>query len=333
MNRFSTQRHEEHNEHKEKYFAMLCITLMCVFMVLIFSFVRVAHAQEPLSLAAYRQVIEQVAALVDQAITQSDSAKRHTLAQQAADTLATAREVRLASGQVVPIHNESVLKSLREPSPSAQQLRDVRARLQALRAALGDPAVKELNAEELHQLREIFDKPPFKQERNWLAEWLEELLSRLFGNVALGIYDMRGLIMVLGGMMVALIIIFFLRQLRLNAAAESALPLITSDDEANLTSAQALSNAQRLASAGDYRSAVRQLYLSTLLLLDERGRLRYDRALTNREYLRAVAHIPDIANALRPIVETFDRVWYGFSSISQREFEAYRERVEMIRGM
>jgi hypothetical protein len=40
-------------------------------------------------------------------------------------------------------------------------------------------------------------------------------------------------------------------------------------------------------SEGDYRTAVRYLYLSLLLLLEEHGLLRYDRPLTDREYLQA----------------------------------------------
>src|SRR5438105_3325024 len=92
-------------------------------------------------------------------------------------------------------------------------------------------------------------------------------------------------------------------------------------------------SAQQLAGMGDYRTAMRQLYLSTLLWLDEHAYLRYDRSLTNREYLRALAKAPALRDALQPVVEAFDRVWYGFAPISAPEFERYRNQVDAIRNL
>jgi hypothetical protein len=100
-----------------------------------------------------------------------------------------------------------------------------------------------------------------------------------------------------------------------------------------LTSVEALNRAQQFANAGDYRTAVRQLYLATLLWLDEHGRLRYDHALTNREYLQAAASEPALVSSLRPVVETFDRIWYGFESVSPEEFNAYLEQVNEVRKL
>ena len=75
-----------------------------------------------------------------------------------------------------------------------------------------------------------------------------------------------------------------------------------------LTADAALQRAQTFSAGGDYRTAVRYLYLSTLLLLEERGLFRYDRSLTNREYLRRVAHDPTLSAILQDVVEVFDRV-------------------------
>lgn len=83
--------------------------------------------------------------------------------------------------------------------------------------------------------------------------------------------------------------------------------------------------------AGDYRTAVRLLYLSTLLLLEERKLLRYDRTLTNREYLRQVADNPSLVGALRPVVDTFDEVWYGQVEPDAGGYEAYARQVDRVR--
>ena len=83
----------------------------------------------------------------------------------------------------------------------------------------------------------------------------------------------------------------------------------------------------------DYRSAIRYLYLASLLMLDEHGLIHYDRTLTNREHLRQVAGDPELADALRPVVETFDDVWYGFASVNETIYQEFRANVERLRNM
>jgi hypothetical protein len=89
------------------------------------------------------------------------------------------------------------------------------------------------------------------------------------------------------------------------------------------TSAEAIQRAQVASTVQDYRLALRMLYLAALLKLDEIGALRYDRALTNREYVRQVALKPVLANALRAVVETFDDVWYGFRPVTPDGYGAF----------
>jgi hypothetical protein len=98
-----------------------------------------------------------------------------------------------------------------------------------------------------------------------------------------------------------------------------------------LTADTAFKKAQGLADAGDYRTAVRYLYLSSLLMLDERGLLRYDRSQTNREYLRSVAHLPQLAALLREVIEVFDRVWYGYYPLDEITYAEYATRVAELR--
>ena len=87
-----------------------------------------------------------------------------------------------------------------------------------------------------------------------------------------------------------------------------------------LTAETALQKAKEISRGGDYRTAVRYLYLSSLLTLDERGLLRFDRSKTNREYLRSVAAFPQLSAPLRDVIDVFDRVWYGFQSLDENGF-------------
>ena len=86
-----------------------------------------------------------------------------------------------------------------------------------------------------------------------------------------------------------------------------------------------------LSTQGDYRTAVRYLYLSSLLVLDEQGLLRYDRSRTNREYLRSVSSRPELAIPLRKVIDVFDRVWYGFEAVDENTYKSYVQQVEELR--
>ena len=92
-----------------------------------------------------------------------------------------------------------------------------------------------------------------------------------------------------------------------------------------------MQRAQTLSNQGDYRNAVRYLYLSSLLVLDERGLLRYDRSRTNREYLRSVSSRPELSKPLGDVIDVFDRVWYGFDSVNEEDFESYVKHVDELR--
>jgi hypothetical protein len=156
--------------------------------------------------------------------------------------------------------------------------------------------------------------------------------ERLFANTARGVFEVRDLLILLAVIVVIAVLVYFLRNLRRNLVAEEALAPEQVHEDVR-TPGEAFDYAQRYINAGDYRSAVRQLYLATLLLLDQRGRIKYDPTLTNREYLRQTKNDARTTAALEPIVETFDRTWYGFEPISPQAFDEYRQRVEGIKTL
>jgi hypothetical protein len=122
-----------------------------------------------------------------------------------------------------------------------------------------------------------------------------------------------------------------LRRLRADFAAEARFDLGDDPHLDNITADTAWQRAQESSDLGDYRQAVRYLYLSTLLLLEERDLLRYDRTLTNREYLSRLAHRPDLAAILRDVVDVFDRVWYGYQPLSEGEYGRFADRVQTLK--
>ncbi len=298
-----------------------------------------AFADTPIALADYRRVVTDTLSLIENAIAQTDFSARVPLLIAAASDLSSVRLVQLDSGEQVAINNDALSADIRAQTigaaASAEKLQAIRARLQALLASL-NTAPPQASADDDAKLRDLLSKPPFKleeQQPSELERLINEWLSRLFGATARGILNAGDVIVVLGFVLIAAVLVFFVVNLRRNAVSEVMLQTHSRDDEAHLTSSAALDHAQHFATAGDYRAAVRQLYLSTLLWLDEHGQLRYDRSLTNREYLRAVANTPSVRAALQPIVDTFDHIWYGFAPINATEFAEYQRAVDAIRSL
>ncbi|MCA9987776.1 MAG: DUF4129 domain-containing protein, partial [Anaerolineales bacterium] len=164
--------------------------------------------------------------------------------------------------------------------------------------------------------------------QNWFLNGLNQLLARLFGGAAsLQIGNLLTLLLVPVLLVVlALVVRAVLRDFVSEAELAEAL-----EREQILTADSALSQAQNHSQEGDYRTAVRYLYLSCLLSLEERGLLRYDRSLTNREYLRSVAHVPELAGVLQDVVNIFDRVWYGYQPITPETYDRYAAQVQALR--
>jgi hypothetical protein len=117
---------------------------------------------------------------------------------------------------------------------------------------------------------------------------------------------------------------------RLLSIQRAAVPMPPEPGDDPSTSTAARERAMLSEGAQDYRSAIRYFYLSSLLTLDERGLIHYDRALTNREHLRQIVGNPQLLKALSPVVHTFDRVWYGFAPVDESLYQDFRRNVERL---
>lgn len=290
-----------------------------------------AQAQAPITLDEYQGTVAQSLALAQQAQLLATN-ERAPLLESAANMLDAIHEVQTPSGAIVRVDNAELVALVRDPAHTG----DAVARLDALQAALAEPLAT-INPADLTALRELLNRPPFVQatERTWWQNLLLQILDfieRLFTNTTRGVFDLRDLLILAAVLVVIAVLFYFIRNLRRNLVSEEILPTALMEQEAR-TPGEAFDSAQRYINAGDLRSAVRQLYLATLLLLDRHGRIKYDPTLTNREYLHQAQNDPRTTAALQPIVETFDRTWYGFEPISARDFDEYRQRVENIKNL
>ena len=97
------------------------------------------------------------------------------------------------------------------------------------------------------------------------------------------------------------------------------------------TPEEAVDEGRALVAAGNYREAVRHLFLAALLTLDERNLIQYDATRTNYELLQRASLRPVVEETLVPVVETFERVWYGFEVVGLAEYEALAGQIDQLK--
>ena len=217
--------------------------------------------------------------------------------------------------------------------PKLNQLRNL---LDTLLLAHEEYPKKVFTLADVLPLEEILARPEFQWQEeapppDWwvkLRTWIAQLSSR----VAAATFRYGRVPLIITAVLVFLLSLFFItRGLSRNLVREAQLATEGSEDDEILTSKGAFKRAENLSTQGDYRNAIRYLYLSSLLVLDEKGVMRYDRSRTNREYLRSVSFRPELAKPLRDVIEVFDRVWYGFEAIDENTYKSYVEHVEELR--
>lgn len=256
----------------------------------------------------------------------------------AVEQLAAISEIELPDGRLQAINHSFLISELQNENNSLESLATLLTAYLSSRQGWPDPSLPQLNEAALD---EILSQPAFQYsvaepnflQRLWqdIRQGVEDFFLRLFpedSNIRL---PLNNLIVIVATVLVALVLAYALRGVIADFTADAAMSAEEELGGEPLTAELALQRAQELSTGGDYRTAVRYLYLSSLLLLEERGLLRYDRSLTNREYLRTVAHRPELAAILREVIDVFDRVWYGFQTLTASEYDAYARRVETLR--
>jgi hypothetical protein len=251
--------------------------------------------------------------------------------------------VTLSDGQTVTIDDSYLLSSLASQKPDLDQLENIFDSLEAAHKAYPS---RVFTTKDIDSLRQVLARPEFAgltQSVNPFSQWLQDqwdrlikglndLLQRLFGNRTLTIGSENwSPLEILSIIILVLILIYAARSMFADLISESDLDENGSDSGKALTSESAFEKAQALSRGGDYRSAVRYLYLSSLLLLDERGLLRYDHTKTNREVLRSVSDSPELAGPLHDVIDVFDNVWYGYHTLDEDSFRHYSQRVEELK--
>lgn len=285
-----------------------------------------AQSSAPITLAAYEKKVERWQAVLATANTPSQVTALQT-------EVAAIDQITLPSGAVITIQ-----PLLGEPGTRQVDLATARLRVATVLAEL-EAAPQDQTAKRLQQLTAIFQHPEFMEQDSlwqrfwrWLRSWLPTVENTESAPAPIApLYQWMG--WVIFGVGVALLIwllSYWLQNLlgsfiggveRRAAADATAVPE---------TAAAARTAAHQLADAGNYREAVRHLYLAALLALHERNLLTYQPSDTNREVLAAVRTQPRLHQQLQPVIETFDSVWYGVHEPDRTAFDQYAIAVEKL---
>jgi len=291
----------------------------------------------PITFDEYWELVRNTRQTILQMEAQSEQAVRQQL-----NALASQWEgitaVELSDKSLVRIDSSYLVTELRNEPADLERLQNL---LDAYLRANEEYPQNVFTLQDVQPLKAILARPEFQWGEaqsvampNWLQNLFDrilEFLDRIAYGVGNAYYYGRVPLIIAAALLFVLSLFFISRSLSRNLVREAQLAAEGGDGDATLTSRGALQRAQTLSGQGDYRNAIRYLYLSSLLVLDEQGLLRYDRSRTNREYLRSVSSKPELANPLRDVIDVFDRVWYGYESVDEQTYQSYVEHVEELR--
>ena len=161
-------------------------------------------------------------------------------------------------------------------------------------------------------------------------EEYEEILSKLLAPRRQMDIDLTHVLVTLGCILLVVVSIFFVQQIRRNLVAEVRHEETESPTESVATEQEALTHSERAAESKNFREALRFLYLSAILNLQERGMLTYDKSLTNLEYLHTLGAHAELQQVLRPAIRVFDEVWYGYKPCDADTVADYQEMLKKV---
>lgn len=246
--------------------------------------------------------------------------------------------VEISETEIVKIDSSYLVLQLRDDPPDLERLAKL---LDVMLRAHEEYPQKVFALQDTEPLREILVRPEFQWHQapgpimpNWLDELLQRLLD-LMDRLGYGVrnvsYYGRVPLIIAAALLFVFSLFYISRSMSRSLVRDAQLVAQQNGGDEMLTSDGAMQRAHSLSGEGDYRSAIRYLYLSSLLVLDEQGLLRYDRSRTNREYLRSISSKPELANSLRDVIDVFDRVWYGFAQVDEQTYQSYVKHVDELR--
>ncbi len=201
-------------------------------------------------------------------------------------------------------------------------------------AILSDPIFKKAKAETGESV--------FGSIGRWIRDLIEKVgafFRRLTSGLSPsgpGIANFIFLIMISLG--IAAIIVgayFVIRKFNVRLVRRTGSKVVEADEYVSASVSDWLRRAEQYAASGNWRLAVRCLYMATLARLDEAGMIRYESGLTNWEYVRRTRRSGGerLLPILEPMTLDFDQFWYGMLDPNDRDYGRAQAAYTGISGL
>ena len=153
-----------------------------------------------------------------------------------------------------------------------------------------------------------------------LTRWLKEHLPSLGAVSGRWIqYLIYGLILLLGAILIVWIVDFF-GPVGWRWKDFGTTPSIRVDDSAERDWEEWRARANQKALDGAFREAIRLLFISALVEGHQRDWWSYESETTNKEHLGRVEGQTERREALRSLIELYEKTWYGLGQPGREEF-------------
>lgn len=159
---------------------------------------------------------------------------------------------------------------------------------------------------------------------SWVLKWLADQINGFFGWLSSLYYSaplLFFLFLFACAALLALLLAVTARGLRRALYLDPRHEEERRGEKRRLLSATFRQEATARAARGEYTEAIRFLFLALVYRYDESGRVGFQQAYTNREYLDLFADRPQAQNDLRVFVDALDHHWYGERPADAAQYE------------
>ncbi len=224
-----------------------------------------------------------------------------------------------------------------------ERLESIELKLRELEASKDSAQTKDANKRKIAEIlsREQFQKPTDTGEsflqKLWrqILEWISSIFPKpkISPNANTGVgslvYYLQILLYV--GIFAVISFLFYkFAPLIYSRIKESRKPdrservILGEKLSANATPLTLFSEAEKMASEGDLKGAIRKGYIALLFELSDRKHLALAIHKTNRDYLRDVRSKKALYKNVTGLTANYERHWYGLTPVVQQDWEEFR---------